>query len=234
MVLQKIPKELSEECKDVGYVTIAHSFPETVKIKFTDEFHFDGRVKKFSGLGEIHSLCTAHFHKLLSTYNIPTAYVDSPNSDEIVFIKHQKLPILIRIHNYSNKTFNKIFNLKEKIKLVAPIYEIYHKNHLKYPLNEYHLLSFNIISLDESREIIKLASKVNIVIKSFFERRGYDLQMLELEFGKGNSQIFLTTLFTIDKFKLKPHNSNQPNFDFEKIPLTKLREVFISFQKMIY
>lgn len=234
MVLKNSSDGNFKEIKKVGYIFTPNSFPDTIRIKFTDEFQYDGKVKKFSGLADINSFCTTHFHKLLLSYNIPTAYIDSPSTHEIVFIKHQPLPLNVRIYNYSNKILNKIFNSKDETKLPSPIYEIYHINCPKYPLNEYHLLSFNLMSIDESRELIKLSSKINVIIKSFFERRGYDLLTLELEFGKNNSQLILTKIFTIDSFKLKPHNFTQQTLDLDKIPPAKLKEVFISFQKMIY
>lgn len=217
-----------------GYKILNHNVPEFLVIKFTDEIEAENKIRKINGVKEINFLCTVHLNQLLQSYNIPTVFVE-PNFDQslVIFKKYFPLPLYVRALNYSEKTLSRIFNFPVYEKLPAPIFEIYHQKDPKFPLNEYHLLSFRLLSLDDSRQIFKLSSKINAILKSYFERRGYDLVELYLEFGKYNNKITLATVFQFNSFVLKPI-SNSPELIFDNQPPSKLKQVFLNFQKLIY
>lgn len=217
-----------------GYQILNHNIPDLLIVKFTDEIETEKKIRKIDGVKEVNLLCTVHINQLLQSYNIPTAFLE-PNFDQssVVFKKFIPLPLYVRVLNYSEKTLSKIFNYPIYEKLPAPIFEIYHTKDHKFPLNEYHLLSFKLLSLDDSRLIFKLSSKINAILKSYFERRGYDLVELYLEFGKCNNQITLSTIFQFNSFLLKPI-SKSPELKIDNQPPSKLKQVFLNFQKLIY
>lgn len=217
-----------------GYQILNHNIPELLIVKFTDEFEAEKKIRKIDGVKEINLLCTVHLNQLLQSYYIPTVFVE-PNFDQCsaIFKKFIPLPLYVRALNYSEKTLSKIFSYPVYEKLPAPIFEIYHVKDPKFTLNEYHLLSFKLLSLDDSRQIYKLSSKINAILKSYFERRDYDLVELYLEFGKYNNQITLATVFQFNSFVLKPI-SNSPELIFDNQHPSKLKQVFLNFQKLIY
>ncbi len=228
-------RRLIEQFKTkTGYQIISHNIPDLLIVKFTDEIETEKKIRKIDGVKEVNLLCTVHINQLLQSYYIPTVFVE-PNFDQcsVIFKNFIPLPLYVRVLNYSEKTLSKIFNYPVYEKLPAPIFEIYHIKDTKFPLNEYHLLSFKLLSLDDSRQIFKLSSKINAILKSYFERRDYDLVELFLEFGKYNNQITLATIFQFNSFVLKPI-SNSTELIFDNQPPSKLKQVFLNFQKLIY
>lgn len=217
-----------------GITTYPHKLPDSFIIKFNDEYLINNKVKKIDGIGSINCFCTAQLQKLFQSYNILTSYLDSHSEKELVYKNFQKIPIVVRVLNFSDKNLAKVFESSPNEKLLTPIFEFYFNDNRKISLNEYHLLAFGVLSIEDSRQIIKIASKINAILKSFFDRRGYDLVEIPLEFGKINNQIVHTSIFTADSIKIKPKNDNNLSFDFSLTRPTKIKEVFLNFQKLIY
>ena len=81
--------------------------------------------------------------------------------------------------------------MKEGTDLTVPIIEHHYKNpNLGNPLvNEFHIYSLGIAAPEQLRLMNRLASKTNVVLKSFFERRELKLLSMTLEFGMAGSQM---------------------------------------------
>ncbi len=219
--------------EDIGKKIYDNVIPDTYLLQFTNEFSFNGKIKIINGINEINQVCAAHFFQLLNSYNIPTFYLMNRSKTEIIIQKFEKIPIQVKILNFIDKITAKLFRTKVNEKLNSPIFEIYLNHSLKNLINEYHLLAFGIAAPDETRLMIRIASKVNAIFKSYFDRRDYDLSELLLEFGKINDRIILTSTFGLPNISLISKKDNL-SFEIKSNNSNKIKETFLSFQKLIY
>jgi len=85
-----------------------------------------------------------------------------------------------------------------------PVLEYYLKNdELHDPMiNEYHAYAFGYATPDETKAINRIASKVNAILKSFFDRRNLVLVDFKLEFGKRGGEIFLADEISPDTCRI--------------------------------
>jgi phosphoribosylaminoimidazole-succinocarboxamide synthase len=219
--------------EEVGKKIYENLIPDTYLIHFENETEVNGKVKKVPGIGEINQHCAVHFFQLLNSYNIPSSFLMSKPKDEIVVQKYEKLPIQVKIFNHVDRNSSKIFNVKVNERLITPIFEFYYDSRSKNLINESHLLAFNIATLDESKLITRIASKVNAILKSYFDRRNYNLAELNLEFGKFQDRIYLTSTFGYENIKLIPKDDSV-SLIITSITPRQIKESFINFQKLIY
>ncbi|MBU2444865.1 MAG: hypothetical protein KJ666_04735 [Bacteroidetes bacterium] len=219
--------------EEVGKKIYDNLMPDTYLIHFENDTKINGNSKRVPGIGEINQRCAVHFFQLLNSYNIPSCFLMNKSSSEIIVQKYEKLPIQLKILNYVDKNSTKIFKVKLSERLTTPIFEIYYNSASKYLINESHLLAFNIATLDESKVMTRIASKVNAIFKSYFERRDYNLAEVDLEFGKIQGRISLTSTFGYENIKLLP-KGDSPALEFKSNTPRRIKESCINFQKLIY
>ena len=135
---------------------------------------------------------SAFLHRYLSGFRIPTFPVES-------FISENQepspvmIPLEVSIWNVATGEYSKRFGLKDGTALTFPVIEHRHKSpNLGNPLlNEFHMYSLGLATPEQLRVINRLASKANIVLRSFLERRGLKLHRLGLEFCLHDGQIVI-------------------------------------------
>lgn len=121
----------------------------------------------------------------LDGYRIPTHFVRKCSSQEMLVRKLTMIPLEVEIRNVATGSYARRFDLKEGSDLLFPVIEHYYKRaDLGKPLvNDFHIFSLGIATPEQLRLINRLASKANIVLRSFFERRDLKLVSMTLEFG---------------------------------------------------
>ncbi len=219
--------------EEIGKKVYENLIPDTLLIQFENETEINGKPKKINGIDEINQQCAVYFFQLLNSYNIPCSFLLDKPKTEIIVQKYEKLPIQLKILNNTDKTISKTFKVKVGVPLFVPLFEIYYNSGSKNLINESHLLAFKIATLDESKVMMRIASKVNAIFKSYFERRDYYLAELCLEFGRFQERIFLTSTFGYENIKLFPKEGAN-NLEAKSNSPSKIKESFINFQKLIY
>ncbi len=140
----------------------------------------------------------------LGGYNIPTCLLEK-TGPEAEFRSLTMIPLEVSVWNTATREYSKRLGLKDGYELTFPVIEHHHKRpDLGNPLlNEFHTYSLRIATPEQLRMINRLASKTNIVLRSFFERRELRLDKLGLEFGLFEDQIMVgneisprTSIFT--------------------------------------
>lgn len=136
---------------------------------------------------------SSYLFKYLTGFRIPTHFMDKVSSSEMLVKQLTMIPLEVRVHNVAAGEFCKRFGMKEGTELTVPIIEHYYKNpDLGNPLaNEFHIYSLGLATPEQLRAINRLASKTNVVLKSFFERRDLKLLSMNLEFGFVGTQIMI-------------------------------------------
>jgi phosphoribosylaminoimidazole-succinocarboxamide synthase len=165
----------------------------------------DGKVRSaFEGKGAICAQFSEAVFHYLDSYNIASHFVEMIDSKRMKVRKLEMLPIYVLVRNFATADLVQRFQVEEGRRLEYPIVEHYTKgaefeNNL---VNDSHCLAFDLVGIDELRAISRLASKINAILRSFFERRGLVLADFRLEFGKTAKNLLIADEFSPDSCRL--------------------------------
>ncbi len=177
--------------------------------KYPDFLIADNNKKiKVKDLGSKFASLNAFFFDYLKEYHIPISFLKTQNSSALKFIKHQRFPFFIRILNIVDKRTAKVFSKKEGESLNLPVFEFHFLNGKDSMVTESHLITFDICTNEDIRLMNRICSKVNAVLKFFFERRNVILSEVNCFFGKSEDKIYLVDDFTPTSIKIIPQNTN--------------------------
>ena len=175
-----------------------------------EDFFFPQKSKKVTSkeLGEKIASINSFFFEYLKGYNIPCAFVKKTGRKNLLFLKYTEFPFKIRILNAADKRIAKIFSIKTGSALDLPVLEYHFGDSRDSMITESHLISFNLCSYDDLKLMNRLCSKINAIIKSFFERRNEFLVELTCGFGKFEGKIFLIDDFSPISMKILKNESD--------------------------
>jgi len=175
-----------------------------------EDFFFPQKSKKVTSkeLGEKIASINSFFFEYLKGYNIPCAFVKKTGRKNLLFLKYTEFPFKIRILNAADKRIAKIFSIKTGSALDLPVLEYHFGDSKDSMITESHLISFNLCSYDDLKLMNRLCSKINAIIKSFFERRNEFLVELTCGFGKFEGKIFLIDDFSPISMKILKNESD--------------------------
>lgn len=187
-------------------------------LEYSDYF-CNGFQKKLKckDLGKKFTVINSYFFEYLNGYNIPTAFLEIESRNSIKLLKIDKFKFHIKILNYIDKRTAKIFGRKEGEALNLPLYEFHYGEEKETLISESHLLSFNLCTSDESRLIVRICSKVNAVLRSFFERRNLMLAEVNCYFGKHENKIYIVDDFTPKSLRVLNQDKNSKWIDPYKL-----------------
>ena len=175
-----------------------------------EDYFFPQKSKKVTSkeLGEKIASINSFFFEYLKGYNIPCAFVKKTGRKNLLFLKYTEFPFKIRILNAADKRIAKIFSIKTGSALDLPVLEYHFGDSKDSMITESHLISFNLCSYDDLKLMNRLCSKINAIIKSFFERRNEFLVELTCGFGKFEGKIFLIDDFSPISIKILKNESD--------------------------
>lgn len=175
-------------------------------LEFKDsEAKFDGEKKaKFKSKSNLRVKLSGLVFEYLEGYNIPNHWDEQLSEKQVKVKKLDMLPIRVIIRNVAAGTLCDRFALEPGTPLKYPVLEYYLiDNDLGSPLiSESHAYAFGYATPEEMKHISRLSSKVNAVLKAFFERRKLKLVDYQLEFGRFQNQIYLGDEITPDNARL--------------------------------
>jgi phosphoribosylaminoimidazole-succinocarboxamide synthase len=176
-----------------------------------------GRKNPVPGKGESNNGISSFLFQYLESYHVPTHFVERYGPTEMLVRKLAMIPIEVEVYNIASVKLAKTFALVEGSQLDYPILEYYLKSDpLGDPMiNEYHALALGYAQPDEMRTVGRLASKINAILKSFFERRGLMLASFKIEFGKQSNQIYVGDEISLDSCCFWDRKTNR-RVDFER------------------
>lgn len=193
-------------------------------VEYPDTFLINGeKLLKVKNLGERFAYFNLHFLDYLKEYHIPSAFVKIHNKNGIKYIKHSRLKFYIKILNLVDKRTSKLFTIKESEPLNLPVFEVHYGIGKESLISDSHLIAFDLCSNEDLKFIYRICSKVNAVLKSYFERRNYLLAEVNCYFGKYENKIFLVDDFTPRSLKILPFDRSDNFIDPYK--LCKLAEI---------
>lgn len=181
--------------------------------EFNDEATtFNGKKRaKIKNKGIVSNQISSFLFEYLHGYHIPTHFVQQLSDYAMLVKRLEIIPIQVVIRNTAAGTLCTQYGMKEGLDLPHPIFEHYLKlDRSERPLlNEYHVFAIGLATPEELKLLNRMASKVNVVLKSFFERRGIRLVDCRLEFGRHNGQILLGDEISPDTCRLWDSKTNK-------------------------
>jgi len=192
---------------------------QDVRLVVYPDYFMNLRNKKVTSknLGEKTALIKSYFFEYIKGYNIPCAFVKTSDKKELQFLKFDEFPFRSKIINSADARTAKIFSVKAGSSLQLPIFEYHYGDSKDSVITESHIISFNLCSYDDLKLINRLCSKINAIVKSFFERRNLLLLELTCIFGKFEGKIYLVDDFSPLSIKVLSNKSEDKLPDPYKI-----------------
>ncbi len=164
-----------------------HDDSDKVIIEFKDDATAFNALKKakFEGKGKLNCLISAKIFEILIKNDIPTHFLELKNENTMIAKKIKVIPLEIVLRNNAYGSLCKQTTIKSGTLLAKPLIDIYLKNdQLNDPLlTRDRIELMNIISSKDLDLIVKLTSKINVILKSFFKNIKLQLVDFKLEFG---------------------------------------------------
>lgn len=174
-------------------------------IEYLDNYHInDGKKVKVKDIGKKVALTNAFFFDYLKEYHIPTIFLRKDGDTSLKFSVSQEFPFRIKILNSADKRNSKIFGMKEGTELNLPVFEFHYGCGKESIISESHLIAFDLCNPEDMKLITRICSKINAVLKSFFERRNETLAEVCCHFGKHEDKVFLIGDFSPASLKILP------------------------------
>lgn len=178
-----------------GSSKVLYSLPQDdiLLAEFRPELGVDGKkVFKIKDRPRIAAELQAFIFAYLETYQIPTHFF-SQNGSELLIKRLNVIPVEVTVRNLASQSFAKRFkHFKPKQQLDFPVFEYLLKDETgEHLVNDTHLYALQLLTPDEFRTVNRLASKIDAVMKSFLERRGFTLIDITMKFGKYKGVIML-------------------------------------------
>jgi phosphoribosylaminoimidazole-succinocarboxamide synthase len=171
-------------------------------LEFKDDARDGKGYKKgvTKGKGIVNNQISGFLFKLLESYHIPTHYLKELGDREMLVKKLEMVGVRVMVRNMAAGRLAKRFGVSEGMELECPLVEYYLKDgDWDDPMiNESHLISFGHANSEEMREIHRLASKCNAILKAFFRRRQLNLVDIRLEFGRYHGRIVVGDEISLD------------------------------------
>lgn len=180
--------------------------PTTLEMEFLDLAELpDGRLKApFKGKGEVCARFSEAVFRYLESYNIGHHFLSLSGEARMKVRRLEMLPLTVRVRNLAAGDLVELFSVQEGQTLDVPVVEMEYKRpgEAPVPVNASHCLAFHLASEDELRGVDRMASKINAVLRSFFDRRDIQLVDVELEFGRHQGQLLLGDEISPDTCRL--------------------------------
>lgn len=194
---------------------------ETNIVEYHDYF-INQKNKKVTSknLGEKTAELSSYFFEYVAGYNIASSYIKRHGKKSISFSAVEEFPFIIKIINAADTRTSKVFSIKNGSPLQLPIIEYHYGNSKESVIGESHIISFDLCTYEELKLINRVCSKLNAIVKSFFERRNFSLLELTCRFGKFEGKVLLIDEFSPHSIKIASNSTDDKLPDAYKIETT--------------
>ncbi|MDR3611766.1 MAG: phosphoribosylaminoimidazolesuccinocarboxamide synthase [Ignavibacteriaceae bacterium] len=183
-------------------------------VEYHDSFtDLNNNKIKSKNMGEKFAFINSFFLDYLKEYHIPSSFLKLENKNQLIYQKHDRYPFSIRILNIIDKRTASIFKKHEFDFLVLPVFEFHYGIGKDTLITENHLITFDLCSIEDIKTINRICSKINAVLKSFFERRNLHLAEVTCHFAKIDDRLFIVDDFTPASLKIIPLNKEAQYID---------------------
>lgn len=213
--------------------------PDLLIQEFVDDGPaFNGKRRvKIKDRGALNNELSSLIFEYLNGYHVQSHFVKKLSANEMLVRRLEIMPLEVVVRNIAAGRLCRNHGLREGQELPHPIIEHYLKNRqLGNPLlNEFHISAFGLATPEELKVINRTASKINAVLKSFFDRRELKLVDFKLEFGRYKGQILVGDEISLDTCRFRDRESNRPIGGRNRIRtgLEDLREAYLELRERL-
>ncbi|TAK67103.1 MAG: hypothetical protein EPO24_00840 [Bacteroidetes bacterium] len=168
--------------------------PDYLIQEFTANGNSNGkRSSKKLVVPALRSGISCYLFEHIDGFHIPTHFVKRLSDTEMMVRKLEMIPVSVRAYNFSVGSIPERFGIAAGSQLEFPVFEYYlHASNQQVTwVNEHHLYALGIATPDECKQINRLTSKINAVLRALCLRRKLALVEMQLEFGRYKGQIYL-------------------------------------------
>jgi phosphoribosylaminoimidazole-succinocarboxamide synthase len=153
----------------------------------------DNQSSTINQLAQFRNRISSYLFEYLNGFHIPTHFIARISATEMMVRRTEPIAITVKVHNIINGSLTKRLGIKETDNIDLPIIEHYLRNGQKNGawLNEHHAYALGIATTEEFKQINRIVSKANAILKSLCERRQLILGEAQFEFGKSKGQLML-------------------------------------------
>jgi phosphoribosylaminoimidazole-succinocarboxamide synthase len=208
----KKKKKLHEGKTKTLYETEA---PEQSILTFRDELPLaNNKVLAVEGKGEINTRISALLFRYLESYHIPTHLIEIAGKDSLLVRTLDMVPLTLVAHNLVGATLARRANLKEGKVLERPLLEYRFKDETRRDdfASRNDVLAAGLITSPDLHILERYTNKINVVLQSFFARRGLKLENVKLEFGRYKNRVALGDEVSPDTCQLLEEKSGDRIF----------------------
>ena len=168
--------------------------PDLVIQEFTSGSTEGGKKgSRAKDLNALRNEISSYLFGYIEGFHIPTHFVSKLSATSMVVRRTDNIPMTMRIYNACSGSLMKRLGLRERTSLDFPIIEHFYTAGKRSPtwMNEYHMYALNIVTPEELKQINRLASKVNAVLRGLCDRRKFFVADLQLGFVRFKEQILI-------------------------------------------
>jgi hypothetical protein len=178
-----------------------------------------GKKIRYKTLAEDFAELNRFFLEYIASFNIPIALQGKRDDKTLIFSETTAYRFLIKSSNYIDPRTAGLFG--------KPAWEQYPIPVLEYALPEpgyeaitqNQIISLGLAPVEELKFMNRLCTKINAVMKSFFDRRDASLISFSCQFGKSEDKIILTGEFAPPWLQAAPvatlNSTGETFFQFE-------------------
>lgn len=163
------------------------SDPDALWLEFKDDATaFDGEKHEvIAEKGVLNAAISTYLLQYLERNGVPTHYMNTISSTEMMVKKLKVLPVEFVIRNIAAGSFSKRLGIKEGTPLKSPILEFYYKDDALHDpmINEYVIEALDLARKDELLTAKEYAFDINDILIYKFRDAGITLVDFKLEFG---------------------------------------------------
>ncbi len=156
------------------------------------EFSADGSVPE-QDPAILRNEISSYLFEYLDGFHIPTHFVGKLSEREMLVRRTEVLPVEVCVMNMGNADLLSRYQIPEGKVLEFPIIEHYYVNAAgeRVLANEHHLFALEVLTPEEFKQINRIASKANAVLRGLTDRRRLGLREMNLLFGRCHGQLML-------------------------------------------
>jgi phosphoribosylaminoimidazole-succinocarboxamide synthase len=139
-----------------------------------------------AGKGALNNKISTELFKLLEEHGIPTHYVDTPDENHMLVKKVEIILIEVVVRNIATGSLTKRLGIPDGTELPFALVEFYYKrDDLGDPLiNDEHCIVLDLVRNEgDLEELKRLGREINVILRSFFAKKGLNLVDFKVEFG---------------------------------------------------
>ncbi|WP_456450250.1 phosphoribosylaminoimidazolesuccinocarboxamide synthase [Hydrogenimonas sp.] len=139
-----------------------------------------------AGKGALNNKISTELFKLLESHGIPTHYVDTPDENHMLVKKVEIILIEVVVRNIATGSLTKRLGIPDGTELPFTLVEFYYKrDDLGDPLiNDEHCIILDLVRNEgDLEELKRLGREINVILRSYFAKKGLNLVDFKVEFG---------------------------------------------------